>query len=150
MLVKSVIWSGIAVAKPIGDRLYELYEPISAQINTDEGRIAISVQAGFKFDGRSGGKVIDLFGFPNLGSQNETKAWLMHDLLYHDICFSRKEADDLLRFMLRKYCGWGAVKTGFVYRSVRAFGYWAFGEPNYNDPISGGNMKLLTVRHYDK
>mgnify|MGYP000882288804 CR=1 FL=1 len=149
MLVKSVIWSGDVIIKPIGDRLYEIYEPISVQINTNNGRMVYNLDENFKFDGRSGGAIVDLVGIPNLGKQPEVKAWLLHDLLYHDVGFSRKEADDLLLFCLRFYANYSWLKRTLAYSNVRALGYWAFGEPKPGS-LSAGNMEKIHRRFYAK
>ena len=133
--------------EPIGERWYRVPHPFGVDVATDCGRVNASVDAGFLFDGRSGGTPADLFE-PNLGNQDELKEWLKHDLFGHDIGLSFEEANENLRIGLVRNCGQSAFRARLVWLAVSASRSW-FGEPARGDK-SFSNLLLIRVRHYDK
>ena len=135
---------------PIADRWYTIPNGFRFELVTDIGRKIISVDAGFCFDGRSGGPMVDALGVaPNLGTQAELKAWLLHDINYYDCTgLSFEESNDMLYQMLRE-CGYSWIRARLVYNAVQWFGASSFGEPS-PDSREYCNMGKIHVRHYDK
>ena len=86
----------------------------------------------FDFDGRSGGAAVDYIA-PNLGTQAETKSWLLHDIMYYDVGFTFSEANDFLLTNLRKNCGYGWFKAHTIWAAVQLFGKSSFGTPKIAD-----------------
>ena len=149
MKVLKVEFSRDITLKPIADRWYEVQGAFSVDITTDCGVKRINVDDGFCTDGRSGSSWIDALGIaPNLGSQEELKAFVLHDLLYYDIGFSFSEANELLYGMLRAV-GYGWFRAKLIYTAVEFFGESNFGEPIHSDR-EYPNMAKIYVRHYDQ
>jgi hypothetical protein len=65
----------------IRDREYQLYGEFCISYHTDCGVISFTANAGFKTDGRSGGRLVDLL-LPNVGDGNYQRIWLGHDMAY--------------------------------------------------------------------
>ena len=135
---------------PIAERWYNIPHGFRFELVTDVGRKVISVDSGFCFDGRSGGSMVDALGVaPNLGTQDEIKAWLLHDINYYDCTgLSFDESNELLYSMLRK-CGYSWIRAKLVYNAVQWFGRGSFGEPS-PDSREFCNVGKIHVRHYDK
>jgi hypothetical protein len=149
MKVLKVEFSRDITLKPLADRWYEVQGAWTVDYITDCGRIHIMVDDGFMFDGRSGSAWIDALGIaPNLGSQEEMKAFLCHDLLYYDIGFTFDEANELLYSMLRQ-CGYGWFRSRLIYNAVSLFGKDHFGLPTITDR-EYPNITKIHYRHYDK
>lgn len=149
MKVLKVEFSRDLTLKPIADRWYEVQGAFSIDYTTDCGKIRVNVDHGFRMDGRSGSAWIDALGIaPNLGGQEEMKAFLCHDLLYYDIGFTFDEANEILYMMLRE-CGYGWVRSRLIYNAVSMFGESHFGLPTVDDK-EYSNITKIHYRHYDK
>ena len=149
MKITKVEFSRDITLKPIADRWYEVQGAFTVEITTDCGIKRINVDDGFKTDGRSGSSWIDALGIaPNLGSQEELKAFVLHDLLFYSIGFSFDEANEILYSMLRD-AGYGWFRARLVYSAVKIFGEPYFGEPLPNDR-EYPNLAKIHVRHVDK
>lgn len=132
---------------PVYDRWYRI--PFDFYIDIylrDEGVVRIIVKKDFEFDGRSGGIFADLVA-PNLGSQNEVKAWLLHDLCGYDIYFSFNQTNRMLYNNLRKNCKYGYWRAHAIWFAVSATSSW-FGKPKPSDREYVNSDKIL-VRHND-
>ena len=135
------------ILKPLADRWYEIQGAFSIVITTDCGVKRINVDEGFLFDGRSGGPVIDFIA-PNLGTQEELKAWCLHDICGHDSTgFTFEETNDMLYTLLRR-CGYGWFRAKAIYTAVSLSDEW-FGVPTIDDK-SYTNITKIHVRHFDK
>lgn len=133
---------------PVSDRWYRIPHSWAADFYTDAGRIHVDVDKDFLFDGRSGPVLVDVF-VPNLGTQEETKRWLNHDLAGHGVIgLTFEEANDDLRMGLRDYCDYTRKMAGAIHVSVSASDSW-FGEPGPDDK-SYPNLAKIHVRHYPK
>ena len=105
---------------PFDDRLYKVSGGVTIDLVTDEGTLSFTIYDGFLFDGRSGGKLVD-WVIPNLGTQDEVVAWLVHDVSFYPDTVSFELANDLLYLLLRR-SGMGRFRAGLVYRAVTIFG----------------------------
>lgn len=132
---------------PRGERWYEIPHPWAVDVFTDCGRISVVGEAGFLFDGRSGGICVDLVA-PNLGTQAECKAWFKHDLFGHGLLMDFEGTNDMLRIDLRDNCGYSRQKAGAIHKAVSFSDDW-FGEPCEGDK-SYPNLKLVRARWFDK
>lgn len=132
---------------PRGDRWYEIPHAWAVDVLTDCGRISVVGEAGFLFDGRSGGVCADLIA-PNLGTQAETKAWFKHDLFGHGLILDFEQTNEMLRIDLRESCGYSRERAGAIHKAVGVSDDW-FGEPLPGDR-SHGNLKLVKARWFDK
>jgi hypothetical protein len=148
MKIYNVTYSSDIVIEPQGDRWYKIPHAFYYDMITEYGRIRISVYKDFMFDGRSGGNIVD-FVAPNLGTQEEVKAWLTHDIGYYSsIGLSFEQTNELLYQMLRD-CGYGWFRARSIYTAVSMFGEGSFGEPKPNDK-EYPNLAKIHMRHYDK
>jgi hypothetical protein len=146
--IKDAVFSCDVLLQPVGNREYLIPHPFRVELLTDGlGVIVYDVAGGFVFDGRSGGPMVDFIA-PNLGTQEEAKAWLLHDINGHDVCLSFEEANQLLYDMLRKDCRYGYFRAKAIYCAVSASSSW-FGEPKPGD-LSYPNRGKIKVRHYAK
>ena len=147
MKIISCTFNRDILIKPIDDRWYEI--PHKFQIRIDLGSIVkyIDVDAGFLFDGRSGGPIVDFFA-PNLGTQDEIKCWLMHDIgSYDSTGLTFGENNTLLYYNLRKAdYGWFMANTieGFVSVSDNYFGV------PLEDSREYPNIEKIHLKNWDK
>lgn len=149
MKIVKVEFSRDITLKPLADRWYEVQGAFSITIATDCGVKRIYVDHGFMTDGRSGSSWVDALGIaPNLGSQEELKSFICHDLLFYDIGFSFTEANELLYAMLRD-AGYGWFRARLIYTAVEMFGEEHFGSPLPTDR-EYQNLSKIHVRHCDK
>lgn len=149
MKIDKIEFSRDITIRPIADRWYRIDGAFTIDIDTDCGRKHIQIDDGFMFDGRSGSAWIDALGIaPNLGSQNEMKAFLCHDVLYYDIGFTFDEANEILYMMLRE-CGYGWFRSRLIYNAVSMFGESHFGLPIVGDK-EYSNITKIHIRHFDK
>ena len=145
--VTKVMCSREITLKPLADRWYSVqgHFDIDCYLR-DSGVKHISVDDGFLFDGRSGGPIVDFIA-PNLGTQDELLAWLLHDLNGHSVTgFSFEETNAILYWMLRKYCGYGYLRAQAIHTAVSMSDSW-YGEPAMGDR-SYPNLSRIKVRHY--
>lgn len=143
MQIKSISFSRDIIIKPIAERWFLIPHSFTVSIFTDCGIYRIKVKPGFMFDGRSGGPAVDCIA-PNLGSQNEIKAWLLHDLMYYDIGFSFEETNLILYNTLRQI-GYGWFRAKLIYTGVStSVARTHFGEPKPTDKefCNIGNYKV--------
>src|SRR5574343_2311 len=148
MKVTKVEFSRDIILKPIADRWYEVQGAFCIDYTTDCGIIRINVDHGFLLDGRSGRPMVEVLGIaPNLGTQEELKRWVAHNINAHDICFSYDETNDILYNMLRNI-GYGCFRSKLIYTAVNFSEGW-FGEPLPNDR-EYPNLAKIHVRHVDK
>lgn len=132
---------------PLDDRWYSL--PYDIHINLfikGEGRIEYIAKKGFKFDGRSGGALVD-FIVPNLGNQNEVACWLTHDIGAYALYLSCDEINELLSQMLIQ-SGISKFKAWLVKKAVGINTSW-YGTPKPTDK-EYSNLELISIRHYPK
>lgn len=147
MKVDKIEFSRDITIKPIADRWYRIDGAFTVDIYLkDEGVVHICVDDGFMFDGRSGGPCVDFIA-PNLGTQDELKIWLLHDLMGYDIYFTFKETNKILYDNLRKI-GYGWIKANSIWSAVSISDSW-FGIP-LPDSREYPNLNKIHVRHYDK
>jgi len=127
MKFEKIEFSRDITLKPLADRWYRIDGGFSINVHLkDEGVVRICVDDGFEFDGRSGGNLVDFIA-PNLGTQDELKAWIQHDLMAYDIYFTFKETNAILYNTLRKI-GYGWWKAKLIWGAVSATDSW-FGKP---------------------
>lgn len=147
MKVTKVEFSRDILLKPISDRWYEIQGAFTIDITMDCGVKRINVDNGFVFDGRSGGPMVDFIA-PNLGTQEELKAWLLHDICAHDLVgFTFVETNEILYQLLRK-CGYGWTRAHMIWAAVSVSDSW-FGVPVVGDK-SYDNITKIHVRHTDR
>ena len=125
-------------------RWYRIPHAWAVTIRTDCGVVRVHVNAGFLFDGRSGGPILDCVA-PNLGTIEEVLSWAVHDLLGHGIYGTVGFANDALRWILRNLAHYSEARAGAVFGAVSAYTGW-WGEPEPDDK-SYPNLELITVRH---
>ena len=102
MKIDKIEFSRDITIRPIADRWYRIDGAFTVDIYLkDEGVVHIRVDDGFMFDGRSGGPCVDFIA-PNLGTQDELKIWLLHDLMGYDIYFSFKETNKIQVYLCIK------------------------------------------------
>lgn len=114
-------------------------------IRTDAGCLVYTAKVGFRFDGRSGGKLVDWL-VPVLGSQSETWAWLCHDILYYDFDISFETANCLLKQQLVLDAGMSNWKASLIRLAVDKFGRDSFGVDDSSDIA---NRKLINLEWMD-
>lgn len=150
MIIEDIVCYQDIVIEPVGDRWYTIPHCVDIDIYIEGcGRKHIHLDAGFLFDGRSGGPGADLIA-PNLGTQEEVKAWLAHDICFFDTTgFSFSESNYILYWQLRNKCGYGWWRAKTVYWTVGLFGEGNFGEPAPNER-EFPNLAKIHVSHYDK
>jgi hypothetical protein len=130
----------------IRPRWHELLQDTRSLLRTDSGCLYIRADAGFKHDGRSGGRLVDIIA-PNLGNQSERWSFLTHDILYYDFDISFETTNDLLYQQLvldadySKLRAW-TIKTGVSTEFARK----SFGN---NTPEEILNRKKLHVEWVD-
>lgn len=147
MIIEKIVFSRDISLKPIADRWYRIEGAFSINVYLrDEGIVRICIDDGFEFDGRSGGPCVDFIA-PNLGTQDELKAWCFHDICGYDIYFSFKETNNILYNSLRKI-GYGWYKANVILAAVSFSDSW-FGKPLPNTR-EYRNLNKIHVRHVDK
>lgn len=137
---------------PCGDRYYKLSNKYEVIVSTSVGEYRYNFSDGFETNFRSGGLFVDRF-VDQIGDTLATQlSWLCHDAAYtpckalgmsHPL--GRKEADELLRAMLR-YAGLSSFKASCVYNSVRLFGGSAYKE---DDRLTKANSELFSFSKGD-
>lgn len=135
---------------PVSEKWYRIPHAFTCSVIMDCGTKIIKIDPDFLFDGRSGSSFIEAFGIaPNLGGQNEVKAFLLHDICYYDNTgISFNEANYILYRMLRD-AGYGYCRAKLIQKSVDWFGKSHFGTPKENER-EFPNLSKIHVRHYDK
>lgn len=147
MKIDKIEFSRDITIRPIADRWYRIDGAFTVDIYLkNEGVVHIRVDDGFMFDGRSGGPCVDFIA-PNLGTQDELKIWLLHDLMGYDIYFSFKETNKILYDNLRNI-NYGWIKANAIWSAVSISDSW-FGRP-LPDSREYPNISKIHVRHYDK
>lgn len=132
---------------PCGNRYYKASYYFKLSVYTDDGKVYIyEFYPNFELNYRSGCLIVDVF-IDQIGSSlEEQAAYWAHDAAYtpcaslggkHPI--GRKEADELLRAMLR-FAGMSSFKASCVYNSVRLFGGSAYKE---DDHLTKANSELF-------
>lgn len=148
MKVTKVEFSRDIILKPIADRWYEVQGAFTVDFYLEgEGVVHIAVDDGFMFDGRSGPKLVDYYT-PNLGTQDELKTFLIHDLLSYDIYFSFEQNNNIFYNNLRNKCGYGWTKAKIIWACVSISDSY-FGRP-LPDSREYPNLNKIHVRHVDK
>lgn len=144
--VSKVICSREITLRPISDRWYSIPGHFGIDCYMPAAGVKrISVDDGFQFDGRSGGPFADIIA-PNLGTQDELLAWLLHDLNGHGVTgFSFAETNVILYWYLRKYCSYGYLRARAIYTAVSLSNSW-YGEPVKGDK-SYPNLSKIHIRH---
>ena len=147
MKINEVKFSRDILIEPVSDRWYRIPGAFTIDLTTDCGRIRINIDDGFMFDGRSGGPAVDFIA-PNLGTQSELKAWLLHDINGYGKCLSFEETNELLYSMLRGQCNYSWFRAKVIYTAVSFSDSW-YGEPKPTDR-ERINWNKIHIRHYDK
>lgn len=152
MKITKIEFSRDITLKPLADRWYEVQGAFSVNFyiedeGEDGGVVRINVDDGFLFDGRSGPKIVDYYA-PNLGTQEELKTYLIHDLLSYDIKFSFEENNNIFYNNLRNWCKYGWWKSKVMWGFVSVSDSY-FGTP-LPDSREYPNLNKIHVRHYDK
>lgn len=148
MKITKVEFSRDILLKPIADRWYEVQGAFSVNFYLeDEGVVRINVDDGFLFDSRSGPKIVDYFA-PHIGTQDELKTFLIHDLLSYDIYFSFEQNNNIFYNNLRNKCGYGWTKAKIMWACVSISDSY-FGRP-LPDSREYPNLNKIHVRHTDK
>lgn len=133
---------------PVADRWYRVNGSFTVDFYLEgEGVVHIAVDDGFMFDGRSGPKLVDYYT-PNLGTQDELKTFLIHDLLSYDIYFSFEQNNNIFYNNLRNKCGYGWTKSKIIWACVSISDSY-FGRP-LPDSREYPNLNKIHVRHVDK
>lgn len=130
---------------PVADRWYKVNGAFTVGFYLEgEGVVHIAVDDGFMFDGRSGPKLVDYYA-PNLGTQDELKTFLIHDLLSYDIYFSFEQNNNIFYNNLRNKCGYGWTKAKIMWACVSISDSY-FGIP-LPDSREYPNLNKIHVRH---
>lgn len=124
------------------ERWYRIGWMTVIAVQIDHYWIIYTVTDRFHFDGRSGGKIPDLFE-PNLGTQADTIDWLVHDLNGYGLLLSYNETNELLRLM-RIQSGSSSFCACAVKKSVSLSKSW-FGLPKPGD-IEYENLRNFSIR----
>lgn len=130
--------------KPLGNRLYELTNPINVRIEFDNKLVYLySFTTEFITNFRSGSPIIDTFT-DQIGDSLSALAYLIHDSNYTPCHYlfdkhplPKDQADRLLYSML-VYGGMNRIKAKIIYESVNLFGHDAY----YNDDELTDKNKL--------
>ena len=147
MKIENVSFTDIRL-RALGNRYYEIAEPLSVVINTDKDILVYHFDAGFVTNFRSGGAIVDSF-IDQIGDEAHQICWLIHDSNYtpcdmlnmaHPL--SKSDSDKLLRAMLRK-AGESSFKVDMVYYSVKIFGKSAYYD---DDSLTEKNSKLFKFK----
>lgn len=125
---------------PIRDRWYSVAEDTRCLLRTDSGCIYVYVHKGFQYDGRSGGKLVDLIA-PNLGNQAEMWSFLMHDVNFYGFGLSFETTNDLLKQQLILDAKYSRIRASVIKWGVdTSFARQSF---ETNTPEEIENKKLL-------
>lgn len=132
---------------PMGDRYYKICNDYEVIVRTDNAEYRYNICNGFITNFRSGGLFVDGF-VDQIGKTLPVQlSWLCHDAAYTPCAslgnrhpLGRKEADELLRAMLR-FAGMSSFKASAVYNSVRLFGGSAYHE---DDHLTKVNSELFS------
>lgn len=134
------------ILKPLRERWYEVASDARILLRTDVGCYYLYVHKGFRYDSRSGGKLVDLVAH-HIGTQAEAWAWLTHDIFFHDFGLSFETTNDLLRQQLRVDAGYGRIRSSLVHWGVSTeIGRRSFGN---NSPEEEENKKLINFQWMD-
>jgi len=116
MKLLSVTKSPIII-KPLKERWYEVVADARCLIKTDCGCMYFYIHKGWKFDGRSGGWLVDLIA-ANLGTQEEVWAFAVHDTLFYGFGITFETANDILRQQLRLDAKYGRIRANVIHWGV--------------------------------
>lgn len=111
-------------------RRYSLEDAVALSVFTNFGTLHVFTEPTFKFDGRSGPKIIDFY-VPNLGSIGERVCWLVHDINGYGMDLTFNETNALLYAMLR-YIGYSRSKALTIRNAVSLSKSW-YGTPKPDD-----------------
>lgn len=132
---------------PMGDRYYKICNDYEIIVRTSSNEYRYNICNGFVTNFRSGGLLVDSFVDQIGDSLPVQLSWLCHDAGYTPCAslgnkhpLGRKEADELLRAMLR-FAGMSSFKASCVYNSVRLFGGSAYKE---DDRLTKANSELFS------
>lgn len=132
---------------PMGDRYYKICNNYEIIVRTSSTEYRYNICDGFVTNFRSGGILVDSFVDQIGDSLAVQLSWLCHDAAYTPCAslgnrhpLGRKEADELLRAMLR-FAGMSSFKASCVYNSVRLFGGSAYHE---DDHLTKVNSELFS------
>lgn len=143
MKLSAKIYSDIKFDK-VADRWYRIKHPFTSIV--DMGKQGVKravVKEGFMFDGRSGPKLVDWY-VPNLGTQEEIKRWLNHDLWSYDIGLTFRENNQILRDDLGSICNYGWFKRNAVWCAVSASdSYFGMPTPDNREYINVDKIKVF-------
>lgn len=109
-------------------RKFSTTHELNICIVTDKGVKRVRLDAGWRWNGRSGPSFIDYLS-PNLGTQNEIKTYLVHDLAFSTLLgLSFRESNELMYTMLRIKCKYSYWRAMPIYAGVKFFGKKHYGE----------------------
>lgn len=123
-------------------RWYRLGWMVVIAVQVDDYWIIYTFTDKFQFDGRSGGKIPDLFE-PNIGSQKDLIDWLIHDANGYALFLNFVQTNEMLRQM-RIQSNSSEFWAGAVKKSVSLSKSW-FGLPKPGDR-EYDNLKAFTIR----
>lgn len=127
------------------ERRYILPSVVEYDILFDSGILTVRTEKGFKFDGRSGPKIIDWFA-PNLGSLEERVAWHMHDALGYGQSLNFVQTNYALKFVLKDLAAYSNFKSELIRNAVSLSKSW-YGYPKPDDEWYCNVGKVRTSFH---
>jgi hypothetical protein len=117
--------------RKLGYRWYELLlEELKVIVRTSWGTLVYKFKKGFRFDSRSGGRLVDLI-LPHIGKHMDILTWLVHDANAYSIGLSFRATNELMRLMLL-FGGNAEWRANAGYKTVSSIDGW-YGEPKPGD-----------------
>lgn len=133
------------------DRWYNIADDINILLELDDMRwISYHISKFFWFDGRSGGKIPDLFE-PNIGSQLDIVDWLIHDVNAYAKLFSYTDTNEILKQMRSMTVN--SFRAWYIKCAVSTSRKW-YGEPKKSDREyinmigNNGNITFNVIQHW--
>lgn len=119
-MILLALYSNAAILKNshrVKDRIRELDQQIMIYAVTDEGYWIMALEKGFRWNGRSGPRIIDLF-VPNEGTEMDALGWLWHDAGGYPDTVSAPLDNDILRQHRILNCNDSKAKAWIIWKSV--------------------------------
>ena len=143
MKVRSVRHT-IGVFSKMEEDKWETHREFYADIETDAGVISLVVDAGFRFNFRSGPRYIPFL--PKIGKA--WLAWLVHDALYETEC-SQELADEIMYEILLR-CGVYRWAAWLAMKAVNAFGEDGYEQKDQKNRVAFHWIHRPTIRNWDR
>lgn len=134
------------ILKPLKERWYEMAEDTRCLLRTDCGCLYYYLHKGWKFDGRSGGWLVDLIS-ANLGTQAEIWAYAIHDSNFYGLGLSFETTNLLLKQQLMLDAKYGRIRASIIKLGVDT----PFARASFesNSPEEEENKKLINFQWMD-